>query len=108
MQEKTIEEKIDYIYNHIKKEEKILFWRRISKALMYLFFIVYLAYFYLYWFEKLKNTIIEAVKPNISSEKIVDWLKNNSSEIFEKIKKSELLKDFIKQKNKEKQENTEY
>ena len=100
--EKTTQEKIDYIYNHIKKEEKILFWRRFSKFLMYLFFIIYLIYFYLYWFEKLKNGIIEAVKPNINSEKIVDWLKENSWEILKKIKKSDILKKFYKKKEVEK------
>jgi hypothetical protein len=44
--EKTTQEKIDYIYDHIIKEEKMLFWKRFSKFLMYLFFIAYLAYFY--------------------------------------------------------------
>ena len=88
--EKTTQEKIDYIYNHIKTERKLIYWRRIFKTLMYLFFIAYIAYFYLYWFAKLKNSIIEAVKPNINSEKIVDWLKENFSEIKNKLlKKSE-------------------
>jgi len=73
---KTTEEKIDYIYEHIKKEEKTIFWRRVFKIWMYLFFILYLAYFYFFWFENLKNKIIESVKPNINSENIVEWLKD--------------------------------
>ena len=100
--EKTTQEKIDYIYNHIKTERKLIYWRRIFKTLMYLFFIAYIAYFYLYWFAKLKNSIIEAVKPNINSEKIVDWLKENSWEILKKIKKSDILKKFYKKKEVEK------
>lgn len=94
--EKTTEEKIDYIYNHIKTERKFIYWRRIFKTLMYLFFIAYIIYFYMYWFNNLVNTVIEAVKPNISSEKIVEWLKDNSWDIIEQIKKSDLLKDFLK------------
>jgi len=94
--EKTTEEKIDYIYNHIKTERKFIYWRRIFKTLMYLFFIAYIIYFYMYWFNNLVNTVIEAVKPNISSEKIVEWLKDNSWDILEQIKKSDLLKDFLK------------
>ena len=96
--EKTTEEKIDYIYNHIKTERKFIYWRRIFKFLTYLFFIAYFTYFYLYWFEKLKNSVIEAVKPNINSEEVVKWLKNNSWEILEKIKNSEILKNFYKEK----------
>ena len=96
--EKNTQEKIDYIYNHIRKEKKMLFWKRFTKFLMYLFFISYLVYFYFIWFEKLKNSIIEAIKPNINSEKIVEWLKDNSWEIIEKFKKSEILKKFYKKK----------
>jgi len=96
--EKTTEEKIDYIYNHIRIERKFIYWRIIFKTLMYLFFIAYIVYFYLYWFEKLTNKVIEAVKPNISSEKIVEWLKNNSWDIIDKLKKSDLLKNFSKEK----------
>ena len=99
--EKTTQEKIDYIYDHIKKEEKMLFWKRFTKFLMYLFFIAYLAYFYFIWFEKLKNTIIDSVKPNINSDKLVEWLKNNSWEIFEKLKKYEILKKFYEKKKAE-------
>ena len=100
--EKTTEEKIDYIYSHIKTERKFIYWRRIFKALMYLFFIAYIVYFYMYWFEKLTDKVINAVKPNISSEKIVEWLKSNSWDILEKLKKSDILKKFIKEKNIEK------
>jgi hypothetical protein len=96
--EKTTEEKIDYIYNHIKLERKFIYWKIILKTLMYLFFIAYIVYFYMYWFEKLTNKFISAVKPDISSEKIVEWLKNNSWDILDKIKKSDILKKFYKEK----------
>ena len=96
--EKTTEEKIDYIYNHIRIERKFIYWRIIFKTLMYLFFIAYIVYFYLYWFEKLTNKVIEAVKPNISSEKLIEWLKENSWDILENIKKSDILKQFYKEK----------
>lgn len=96
--EKTTEEKIDYIYNHIRIERKFIYWRIIFKTLMYLFFIAYIVYFYLYWFEKLTNKVIEAVKPNISSEKLIEWLKENSWDIIDKLKKSDLLKNFSKEK----------
>jgi len=99
--EKTTEEKIDYIYNHIKTERKFILLRRIFKFLMYLFFIAYLVYFYMFWFSKLVQKVTEAVKPNISSEKIVEWLKNNSWEVYEKIKKSDILKNLIKSKKQE-------
>ena len=72
---KTTEEKIDYIYNHIKTERKFLYGRRIFKGLMFVFFMGYVYYFYMYGFEKLKNSIIESVKPEINSEKIVEWIK---------------------------------
>jgi len=96
--QKTTEEKIDYIYEHIKKEEKTIFWRRVFKIWMYLFFILYLAYFYFFWFENLKNKIIESIKPNINSENIVEWLKDNSWEIIDKIKKSDILNKFYEKK----------
>jgi ATP-dependent Lon protease len=67
----------------------MLFWKRFSKFLMYLFFIAYLAYFYFIWFDELKNKIIKAVKPNISSEKVVEWLK----EKFKNIKNNLYKKD---------------
>lgn len=96
--EKTTQEKIDYIYNHIKAERKLIYGKRIFKTFMYLFFISYIIYFYMYWFEKLTNKVIDAVKPNISSEKIVEWLKNNSWEILDKFKKSDILKKYYKNK----------
>lgn len=108
MSKKTTQEKIDYIYDHIKKEEKTIFYRRVSKILMYLFFILYLAYFYFFWFENLKNKIIESVKPNINSENIVEWLKDNSWEIIEKIKKSDILKKFYENKKVEEKKEEEY
>lgn len=99
--EKTTEEKIDYIYNHIKTERKFIYWRRFFKFLMYLFFIAYLYYFYMYGFEKLKDSIMQSVKPNINSESIVEWLKDNSWDIIENIKKSDLIKKFVNE-NKDK------
>jgi predicted PurR-regulated permease PerM len=91
--EKTTQEKIDYIYNYIKREEKILLMRRLSKFFIYFIIMWYLVYFYLYWFEKLKNSIIKSIKPNINSENIIEWLKKNSSEIIEKFKKSNMFND---------------
>jgi len=84
----SAQEKIDYIYNHIKKEEKRLLFKRIYKFLVYLFFIWYILYFYLYWFEKLKNSIIQSIKPSINSDKIINWLEKNSWKIIEKIKQN--------------------
>jgi len=86
MPNKTTEEKIDYIYNHIKTEKKFIYGRRIFKVMMYVFFIGYIVYFYMYWFDKLKDSVIQSVKPDVSSEKIVEWLKSSWWNLLEKAK----------------------
>ncbi len=86
MSNKTTEEKIDYIYNHIKTEEKFLYWRRIFKIVIYGVIFWYMYYFYAYWFNNLKNSIIKSMKPDISTESVVEWLKNSSDSILEKAK----------------------
>jgi len=99
MSNKTQEEKIDYIYNHIKIEKNFIYGRRIFKMIMYVFFIGYITYFYMYGFEKLKNSIIKSVKPDVSWEKIVEWLKSSWWNLLEKAKELYNKKSEIKNKD---------
>ncbi len=100
MQNKTTEEKIDYIYNHIRLERRMAFAKGLFKTIFYVGMIAYLAYFYLYGFEKLKSSIIEAVKPKISTEKVVKWIATGWSDLFDKaaniIKQKIMNKDQTK------------
>ncbi len=81
----TKEEKIDYIYETIKKQEKREFHRQIYKWLFRIFIILYLLYFYFFWLDKILNFIDTQIKEKLKIE--VD-----SSELIKKFKEDINLK----------------
>jgi hypothetical protein len=81
----TKEEKIDYIYETIKKQEKREFHRQIYKWIFRIFIILYLLYFYFFWLDKILNFIDTQIKEKLKIE--VD-----SSELIKKFKEDINLK----------------
>lgn len=75
--ELTTQEKIDYIYDSLRKQEKKERIKNIFKWWFRVFIIIYMLYFYLFWYEILINKIKQSIKININSENIVDTIKNN-------------------------------
>lgn len=74
--ELTTQEKIDYIYDSLKKQEKREKIKNIFKWWFRVFIIIYMLYFYLFWYEILINKIKQSIKININSENFIDELKN--------------------------------
>lgn len=74
--ELTTQEKIDYIYDSLKKQEKKEKIKNIFKWWFRVFIIIYMLYFYLFWYEILINKIKQSIKININSENFIDELKN--------------------------------
>jgi hypothetical protein len=71
----TIEEKIDYIYSRLKKQQKIELLETIVKWGMRIFIVTSLAYFFLVKLPILKDEIIDSITPEIpsfNSESITD------------------------------------
>jgi len=77
MAELTTEEKIDYIYKTLKKQESRIFWSNLIKWIIRITIILYLIYAYYYilpWFiENIKNIL----SPKFSVESLdFDSVKN--------------------------------
>lgn len=73
----TTEEKIDYIYKTLKKQESRLFWSAIFKWWFRLFVIIYILYAYYFILPWLIADIKENLKPKINTESInLDSIKN--------------------------------
>lgn len=81
----TKEEKIDYIYETLKKQEKREFHRQIFKWIFRIFIILYLIYFYFFWLEKILKIIDTQIKEKLKIE--VD-----SGELIKKFKEDINLK----------------
>lgn len=78
----TKEEKIDYIYETIKKQEKREFHRQIYKWIFRIFIILYLLYFYFFWLDKILNFIDTQIKEKLKIEfNSWDMLKNFKEKI---------------------------
>lgn len=78
----TKEEKIDYIYETIKKQEKREFHRQIYKWIFRIFIILYLLYFYFFWLDKILNFIDNQIKEKLKVEfNSWDMLKNFKEKI---------------------------
>lgn len=75
--EPTTQEKIDYIYERMKKEEQRSKIKLFSRWMFRLMIIMYFVYLYNYTLPALKQSFYDAMTPNISIE---------NSETFEKIK----------------------
>lgn len=74
--ELTTQEKIDYIFETIKKQEKREKVKNIFKWWFRLFMLLYIIYFYFFWYELLLNKMKQSLKINISSENLIQDLKN--------------------------------
>lgn len=61
----STEEKIDFIYNELKKEKSHRTTRVVVKILFYMGIIAYGLYFYFIWFDKLVENLVEKVTPNL-------------------------------------------
>lgn len=86
MDQITQEEKIDYIYKTLKRQRRYEWARFTWKILLYAAVIGYGFYFYYIGFAKLKAEIIEWLKPDISSESIINWLRDSSWSLLDKAK----------------------
>lgn len=64
----TKEEKIDYIFETIKKQEKREVHRQIFKWIFRIFIISYLLYFYFFWLDKILNFIDTQIKEKLKIE----------------------------------------
>ncbi len=64
----TKEEKIDYIYDTIKKQEKREFHRQIFKWIFRIFIILYLLYFYFFWLDKILDFVDKQIKEKLKIE----------------------------------------
>lgn len=74
--ELNTEEKINYIYETLKKQEKREFYKNIIKWWFRLFIIIYMLYFYFFWYKIIINTIKDSLSLNINTENIFEWFKN--------------------------------
>ncbi|MDD3793579.1 MAG: hypothetical protein PHI37_02110 [Candidatus Gracilibacteria bacterium] len=74
--ELTTQEKIDYIFETIKKQEKREKVKNIFKWGFRLFMLLYIIYFYFFGYELLLNKMKQSLKINISSENLIQDLKN--------------------------------
>ncbi len=74
------EEKIDYIFKTLQKQEKREIRKLILKTFFRIFIVIYLIYFYMFWFSKILNIINEQIKENfkveIDSKEILNNLKD--------------------------------
>jgi ABC-type phosphate transport system permease subunit len=74
--ELNTEEKINYIYETLKKQEKREFYKNIIKWVFRWFIIIYMLYFYFFWYKILINSVKDSLSVNINTESIFDWIKN--------------------------------
>lgn len=64
----TQEEKIDYIFKTLQKQEKRETRKLIWKTLFRIFIVIYLIYFYMFWFSKILDMINKQIKENFKVE----------------------------------------
>lgn len=82
MKKLTTDEKIDYIYKHIRWERRQEFISRLTKWAIWISIISIAAYFYFIGYDKMKADIIESITPEIPSIESI-----NTDKILEKTKK---------------------
>jgi len=77
----TQEEKINYIFETLQKQEKRDFRRTLIKTIFRIFIILYFIYFYFFWFAKLLDFVNKEIKDNlkidINSQEIINNIKEN-------------------------------
>ncbi|MDD3144638.1 MAG: hypothetical protein PHV23_00845 [Candidatus Gracilibacteria bacterium] len=64
----TQEEKIDYIFKTLQKQEKRETRKLIGKTLFRIFIVIYLIYFYMFGFSKILDMINKQIKENFKVE----------------------------------------
>lgn len=74
--ELNTEEKINYIYETLKKQEKREFYKNIIKWTFRWFIVIYMLYFYFFWYKIIINSIKDSLSLNINTENIFEWFKN--------------------------------
>ena len=74
--ELSTQEKIDYIYDTLKKQEKRELHKNIFRWWFRIFIIIYIIYFYFFWFNLLVEKIKNSLKIEVNSENILDTIKN--------------------------------
>lgn len=74
--ELTTQEKIDYIYDSLRKQEKREKIKNIFKWWFRAFIIIYMLYFYFFWFQLFLNSIKNSLKIDIGSENILNTIKD--------------------------------
>ncbi len=85
MENLTTEEKIDYIFKTLHKQEKRELHKIIWKWLFRLFIVAYIVYFYMFWFDILINSINDKIKDsinvdmNIDKDSIIEALKSKTN-----------------------------
>ena len=62
----STDEKIDYIYNRLRRDDKRAQTKEIIKWVFRLSIVCFVIYFYLIGFQKLRDEIIQFMKPDIS------------------------------------------
>ena len=87
MEKINIEEKIDFIYETLKKQEKRNKIKIIYKVFIRLFFIAYIIYFILFWYKILLERVADLIKDNLTPSMTSSWLLNNENikNIMEKL-----------------------
>jgi hypothetical protein len=88
MENTTSEEKLDYIYKTLKKQERRLIWSTIFKWWFRLFLLAYFYYAYVYVLPSMIDTIKTSLTPDISKTIDLDWIKDklNIDSLKEKLK----------------------
>ena len=81
MKHLTTDEKIDFIYKILEKQEKRYKRSIIIKTIIRLAILAYLIYFIMFWYQKLINDLKEKISFNIPTEinyqELMDNFKNN-------------------------------
>jgi len=91
MENISSEEKLDYIYETLKKQEKRIFWSRITKRWFRIFLLAYFYYAYVFLLPSLIETIKTSLTPKMSAN--LD-LKSITDKIDIKELKEKLIKKY--------------
>ena len=104
MENISLEEKIDFIYNKLKKDESEQKRKFIIKTTIRVFLVVFLLYMYFFWINQIitwvKNSIIETI--NNKKDATVEFVKDK------KEKTTNFIKEKIDKLRNKNSENTQY
>lgn len=103
-EEPTIEEKIDYIYNRMRKQQKVELFAVVVKWGTRVFIVLSIAYFFFVKLPILKDDIIDGLKPDIPTFNSEDI---SNSDFLNSLKERFLWDDTEEASSNESQSNTE-